>query len=120
MENTVSILENLTPSELDAGQVFSGTPSGTTVKGYAEASPFTPALNRNYVFHEHSRDLVVWFIAPPSPLYVCGPTGAGKSSSICQLAARLQYPVFEVTGHNRLEFPPRRRSGRHQLSRRSI
>jgi cobaltochelatase CobS len=39
------------------------------------------------------------------PLYVFGPQGSGKSSLIKQLSARLNYPVFEVTGHNRLEFP---------------
>jgi cobaltochelatase CobS len=39
------------------------------------------------------------------PLYVFGPTGSGKTSAIKQLAARLNYPVFDVTGHGRLEFP---------------
>ena len=39
------------------------------------------------------------------PLYVFGPTGSGKTSAIKQLAARLNYPVFEITGHSRLEFP---------------
>ncbi len=104
MSHTPNFLANLIPTDLDAGTVFSGSPSGTLVKGYAEASSFTPKVNPAYIFHEHSRDLVVWFIAPPTPLYVCGPTGAGKSSGICQLAARLNYPVFEVTGYNHLEF----------------
>ena len=104
MSQQHDILASLQEVEMDAGTVFSGTPSGTPVKGYAQPSPFTPKLNPDYVFHEHSRDLVVWFIAPPSPLYVCGPAGAGKSSMINQLAARLNYPTFEVTGHNHLEF----------------
>ena len=99
-----SALENISPIDLDAGEVFSGTPSGTPVKGYAEGSLYAPAVNTNYIFHEQSRDLIVWFIAPPSPLYVYGASGAGKSSCLNQLAARLKYPVFEVTGHNRLEF----------------
>ena len=33
-----------------------------------------------------------------------GPLGSGKSSCVKQLAARLNYPVFEVTGHGRLEY----------------
>jgi cobaltochelatase CobS len=62
-------------------------------------------VDKNYLFHESSRDLIVWFINSNDPIYVFGPTGSGKSSSIKQLAARLNYPVFEVTGHSRLEFP---------------
>ncbi len=40
----------------------------------------------------------------PDPLYAFGPTGSGKSSLIRQVAAKLNYPVFEITGHGRLEF----------------
>lgn len=101
---TTDILNSLASKELDAGIVFSGKPTGTKVRGYAKPSPFTPKINPNYIFHETSRDVIVWLIAPPTPLYVCGVCGCGKSSLINQLAARLNYPVFEVTGHNRLEF----------------
>jgi cobaltochelatase CobS len=38
------------------------------------------------------------------PLYVFGPAGSGKTSLIKQLAAKLNYPVFDITGHGRLEF----------------
>jgi cobaltochelatase CobS len=31
--------------------------------------------------------------------------GSGKSSLVKEFSSRLNYPVFEVTGHNRLEFP---------------
>lgn len=102
--NTTDILQNLKPTEFDAGIVFSGKPTGTKVKGYDTPSPFTPKINSNYIFHDSSRDVIVWLITPPSPLYVCGSAGCGKSSLVNQLAARLNYPVFEVTGHNRLEF----------------
>lgn len=50
------------------------------------------------------RELVVWIMTPSDPLYVFGPTGAGKSSLIRQVAAKLNYPVFDITGHGRLEF----------------
>ena len=103
--STISHLQSLLPADLDAGEVFSGTPSGHTVKGFATPSLFTPARDPNYIFHESSRDLIVWFINPTDPLYVFGPTGCGKTSCLKQLAARLNYPVFEVTGHSRLEFP---------------
>lgn len=105
MSATVSILESLIPAKLDAGEVFSGKASGKEVMGYAEAGPFTPEVDMDYFFHSQSRDMVVWFINPFDPLYVFGPSGCGKTSCLKQLAARLNYPVFEVTGHSRLEFP---------------
>ena len=102
--NATDILKEIKLKEMDAGLVFSGKASGTKVMGFDKPCAFTPNINPNYIFHETSRDVIVWLIAPPSPLYVCGACGAGKSSLINQLAARLNYPVFEVTGHNRLEF----------------
>ena len=105
MEKSVDILENLAVCEFDAGAVFSGSASGKMVKGYAEVNPFVPNVDDKYIFHEHSRDLVVWFLDSSDPLYVFGPVGCGKTSCIKQLAARLNYPVFEITGHSRLEFP---------------
>lgn len=100
----VSELSSLIPLDLDAGQVFSGTPSGRMVKGFAKPCAYTPTSDPDYLFHESSRDVIVWFLNKSDPLYVYGPTGAGKTSLIKQLAARLNYPVFEVTGHGRLEF----------------
>lgn len=104
MNTILNDLNNLQPVDMDAGQVFSGKPSGTLVKGYAQSSAYTPAIDPSYIFHESSRDVIVWFLDPQEPLYVFGPTGCGKTSCIRQLAARLNYPVFEVTGHGRLEF----------------
>ena len=102
--NNINDLCKLQPTDLDAGQVFSGKPSGTTVRGFAVPSAYTPAIDHEYIFHESSRDVVVWFLNPQEPLYVFGLTGCGKTSCIKQLAARLNYPIFEVTGHGRLEF----------------
>lgn len=104
MTNITNELANLQPVELDAGVVFSGNPSGTMIQGYSQPSAYTPLLDPDYIFHEASRDLIVWFLNPTEPVYIFGPTGCGKTSCIKQLAARLNYPVFEVTGHGRLEF----------------
>lgn len=68
MSNTIHILENLTITDFDAGAVFSGTPSGRMVKGYAAPSLSTPAVDPNYIFHEQSKDMVVWFIDHSDPL----------------------------------------------------
>jgi cobaltochelatase CobS len=105
MNDAISVLESLRPVSLDAGQIFSGSHSGKAIRGYAEPSVFTPTVDPNHIFQEQSRDLVVWFLGNAEPLYVFGPQGSGKTSLVKELAARLNYPVFEVTGHNRLEFP---------------
>ena len=94
MSNTLSVLQSLQIADFDTGTVFSGTPSGKMVKGYAAPSLFTPAADPNYIFHEQSRDIVAWFIDPSDPLYVYGATGCGKTSCIKQLAAKLNFPVF--------------------------
>lgn len=98
-------LTHLKPVDLDAGKVFSGTPSGRTITGFAHPCSYTPTPDPEYIFHETSRDVIVWLMNASDPLYVFGPTGSGKTSLIKQLAARLNYPVFEITGHSRLEFP---------------
>ena len=96
----------MTQTQLDAGLIFSGKASGTMISGFDEPSAYTPVIDTNYIFHDSSRDVIVWLLMDdPDPLYLCGPTSAGKSSLIRQIAARLNYPVFEATGHDRLEFP---------------
>lgn len=97
-------LQQLQMVELDAGDIFSGHPSGRLIKGYAAPCRHTPSIDPDYLFHHALRELVVWFMNPSDPLYVFGPTGSGKSSLIRQVAAKLNYPVFDITGHGRLEF----------------
>lgn len=94
----------LAPAKLDAGMVFNGKPNGKPVNGFKHATCFTPAIDPNYIFQESFRDLAVWFMAPPEPIYLWGPTGAGKTSQVKQIAGRLKYPVFEVNAHGRLDF----------------
>jgi cobaltochelatase CobS len=105
MSSTIKELQGLKTVEFDAGKVFSGQESGRKIIGYEKPCSFTPVEDKNYIFHESSRDVVVWFMSPSDPLYLFGPTGSGKTSLIKQLAAKLNYPVFEITGHSRLEYP---------------
>ena len=97
-------LDQIKIADLDAGEVFSGQPSGRMIKGFAAPSVHTPVIDPDYLFHQAMRELVVWFMNPSDPLYVFGPTGSGKSSLVRQVAAKLNYPVMDITGHGRLEF----------------
>ena len=80
-------------------------PAAMTVDGFEDAlHPLIPA-KKDYVFrNEHLRDVLA-FIANPfgDGLYLSGPTGSGKTSLICQVASRLNYPVHQVSCHGRLE-----------------
>ncbi|MBU1195227.1 MAG: CbbQ/NirQ/NorQ/GpvN family protein [Proteobacteria bacterium] len=104
MTTTVLELEKLKPKDLDAGLIFSGTASGKKIKGYATPNSYTPEINPEYIYHLSSRDVIVWFMNRSDPFYLFGPAGSGKTSLIKQLAAKLNYPVFSLTGHSRLEF----------------
>ena len=80
-------------------------PAAMTVDGFEDDQhPSIPAA-KHYVFrNEHLRDVLA-FIANPfgDALYLTGPTGSGKTSLICQVASRLNWPVQQVTCHGRLE-----------------
>lgn len=89
----------------DLGQLLGGEPNGLLLPGYDADTPDVPAFNTCYVWPAWGRDLFVWAAAPAEPLYITGPTGAGKTSAVKQLAALLHYPVYETTGHARLEVP---------------
>lgn len=81
-------------------------PSSLTIAVRDTDHPLVPKIDSDHVF-EHSlmRDVLAWVQRPAScePLYLCGPTGAGKTSTVQQIAARLRVPVYQVTGHGRLE-----------------
>ena len=77
-----------------------------TVSGFDQPGPFTPAIDPDYQFRRDLlSDLLAWVMVGREGLYLTGPTGAGKSSLVCQVAARLNYQVQRVTGHSRMELP---------------
>ena len=51
-QNLFKELASLVPMQLDAGQVFTGMPTGKTVKGYKDACLYTPSIDPGYIFHE--------------------------------------------------------------------
>ena len=104
MHTLYSELERLYLATFDADAICAFMPPGHEVRGYSETCAWTPAPDPDYVFREASRDVVMWLERASEPLYIFGPTGCGKTSCVKQVAARLNYPVFEITGHGRLEF----------------
>jgi cobaltochelatase CobS len=82
-------------------------PAEITVAGFAERSPFVPDVDPEYLFRREllSDVLAWWTLGRQDGLYLTGPTGAGKSSLVLQVAARLNIAVQRVTAHGRLELP---------------
>lgn len=82
---------------------------GLMVDAYSEPCHFTPKMDPNYQFRQEIlSDILAWWgvgAKLKDGLYLTGPTGSGKSSVICQLAARLNLPVQRMTAHSRLEMP---------------
>lgn len=80
-------------------------PAGMGIAGYAERSPFVPLIDPNYIFCKSNlQDVLCWLEASHGDaLYLSGPTGCGKSSLICQVAARLNIPVQPAAAHAWLE-----------------
>lgn len=80
-----------------------------TVEIKPEPSYFTPKLDSNYEFRkEIISDILAWWALSEKlddGLYLTGPTGSGKSSVVCQVAARMNWSVQRVTAHSRMEMP---------------
>lgn len=86
--------------------VVGGMPDAVTVLGYSDSTnPHIPKKNDNYVFRkEIIRDLRLFLIAPDGDaMFISGPTGSGKTSAITQYAARVNWPVQQITAHSRME-----------------
>ncbi len=94
-----------TTRTFDAGLLFGDSAAGKSVLGWAEPTPYTPGEDPHYLLPPWATDIVIWLVYNREPLYLFGPTGCGKTSCIKQIMQKLNWPVYEVTGHSRLEFP---------------
>lgn len=76
-----------------------------TVEGFAKPSDFTPKTDPDYCFRSDLlSDILLWHkSADGDTLYLGGPSGAGKTSIILQIAARLNQPVQITNGHASLD-----------------
>jgi len=81
------------------GESFPDTP----VKHW-EPAPYTPEADPNYHFRQELvLPAMLWIGGIKKNLYLSGPTSAGKSSFIEQLAARLGLEVFRMPCHRDVE-----------------
>lgn len=85
---------------------MNSVPKEVTTLGYAPSSdPFIPSKDDNYIFRKELIREVTAFLKKPfgDALYVTGPTGSGKTSGITEIAARLSWPVQQITANGRME-----------------
>lgn len=82
-------------------------PTGKKIFMWNQATEYTPKFSTEYILRKDvCRDILAWFAAPyREALYLTGPTGSGKTSAVTQVSAMLNYPVYQVTAHGRLEVP---------------
>lgn len=97
-----------TYKQFGIGKTFGqeGVPDTITTIGWAdESNPFIPAKHDEYAFRKDVlRDVLAFLKSPEGDaLYITGPTGSGKTSAVCEIAARLNWPVQQVTAHGRME-----------------
>ena len=69
-------------------------------------NPGIPAKHDSYIFRKDLLSDVLAFLSKPKgdALYLTGPTGSGKTSVITEVAARLNWPVQQLTLNSRFEF----------------
>ena len=75
------------------------------LEGYKDCGHPTVPAQQSYVFDRDRLRKLLAFLDDPmgDGLYLCGPTGCGKTSLVCQAAARLHWPVQMIPVHGRLE-----------------
>ena len=75
------------------------------LEGFADVSHPRVPVRKSYVFDGSTLGPLMAFLDAPQGdgLFLIGPTGCGKTSLVCQSAARLNWPVQMVPVHGRLE-----------------
>lgn len=98
--------QQMQPKQFPLADTFNlDVPSNVTATGFTGFSPYVPSQNPDYQFRlDHLRALWMFLQQPDSDaLYITGPTGSGKTSLVTEYAARVNWPVQQITAHGRLE-----------------
>ena len=105
-EQGAGVSESLAPAFYELNETF-GLQSEAMVllEGFADNGHPRVPVRKPYVFDGTTLGPLMAFLDNPQGdgLYVSGPTGCGKTSLVCQAAARLHWPVQMVPVHGRLE-----------------
>ena len=72
---------------------------GVAVSCAAAPRPGVPVIDGDYRFDPEQAGAILHSLAANDRILLVGPTGAGKSSLIMQLAARLNWPLTRVNLH---------------------
>lgn len=100
-------------SKVFANAVFDKDGTAAALKGkvavldsHPSIDPHVPMAHAGYAFpFELFGSLLTWWHTPHGQaMMLTGPTGSGKTSAILEMAARLHWPVFSCTLHERTEF----------------
>ena len=67
-----------------------------TVEGFEEPDVLTPSINPNYKFARERLLNFLMALRMKDATYIAGHSGVGKSSFICQVAARLNFNVIRI------------------------
>ena len=64
-----------------------------------------PMIDSSYCFNKELTDQILLYLAEPNHdcLWIAGPAGTGKTTSVLQVAARLGIPVQQITCSNKCE-----------------
>lgn len=105
MQNSQETLRPVQHSLADLFDMKGQISDAVKATGFQGSSPYVPKANPNYQFRkDHLRALWMFLQSPDGDaFYITGPTGSGKTSLVTEYAARVNWPVQQVTAHGRME-----------------
>ena len=79
--------------------------AATAIMFTDNANQFIPSITSSYIHRREFLREVIAFLNNPSgdAMFVSGPTGSGKTSGICEILGRLNWPTQQITAHGRME-----------------